>query len=167
MKILAVAATIAVTAAAYAANIVQPGAFSMTLPSGFGDMTKQVNTIKSPEGDIPTTTWVSKAPTNEAVIVTISQLPAKILDPQKLIDSTTASLIKSLGAELETSTPRPGDAASARILFHNKAAWCRARFTVNGDRLYQLLYVGRSPEQRAAPAVEQLFDSFKIAATSP
>ncbi|HYR28320.1 MAG TPA: hypothetical protein VEU30_07620, partial [Thermoanaerobaculia bacterium] len=37
--------------------------FAMTLPSGYGDFTRQVQTVPSPEGDIQTTTWISKAPT--------------------------------------------------------------------------------------------------------
>ncbi|HYI12278.1 MAG TPA: hypothetical protein VEK57_24710 [Thermoanaerobaculia bacterium] len=50
------------------------------------------------------------------------------------------------------------------MLFRSDAAYFRARFTVIDDRLFQLLYVGRSEEQRAAPAVSGMFDSFNVAA---
>ena len=136
--------------------------FTVSLPSGFAPFTKQVQTAKAPEGEIETTNWISKAPTGEAVVVTSSRLPGKILDPQKLIASTRESLLKSLNATLESEEPRPGDLPSTRMLFRSDAAVFRARFTVVDDRLYQLLYIGRSEEQRAAPAVSGMFDSFDV-----
>ncbi|HEX6096221.1 MAG TPA: hypothetical protein VF432_07860 [Thermoanaerobaculia bacterium] len=136
--------------------------FVMTLPSGYGEFTRQVQTVPSPEGDIETTTWISKALSTEAVVVTMSTMPAKILDPQKLITSTRASLLESLGATLESEQPRAGDVPSTRVLFRTDAAFFRARFTVVADRMYQLLYVGRSAEQRAAAPVAQMFESFRI-----
>jgi hypothetical protein len=138
--------------------------FTVSLPSGYAAFTKQVQTTKAPEGEIETTTWISKAPTGEAVVVTSSRLPGKILDPQKLITSTRESLLKSLSATLESEEPRPGDLPSTRMLFRSDAAFFRARFTVVDDRLYQLLYVGRSEEQRAAPAVSGMFESFNVTA---
>ncbi len=48
-------------------------------------------------------------------------------------------------------------------MFHSGTnAFLRARLAVKDDSLYQLLYVGRSADQRAVPAVEELFASFKI-----
>lgn len=137
---------------------------TVSLPPGYAEFTRQVQTTKAPEGEIETTNWISKAPTGEAVIVTSSKLPGKILDPQKMITSTRASLLKSLNATLESEESRPGELPSARLLFRSDAAWFRARFTVNDDRLYQLLYVGRSEEQRSAPAVAAIFDSFRVTA---
>lgn len=144
-----------------------PGAkdgFTVSLPAGYSEFTKQVQTAKAPEGNIETTTWISKAPTGEAAVVTSSKLPGKILDPQKLITSTRASLLASLNARLESEEPRPGDLPSTRMLFRSDAAYFRARFTVVDDRLYQLLYIGRSEEQRAATTVNRMFDSFNVAA---
>ena len=138
------------------------GPFDVTLPNGYGAFAQQVQKTPSPTGEIVTTNWISKAPTGEAVVVTVSKMPAKILDPQKLIESTRASLLKSLGATLEAVEPRPGELTSARLLFHTSGAFFRARVTVEGDRLYQLLYVGRSAEQRSAPVVSALFVSFRI-----
>lgn len=165
-----IAAVLAVVAgaAAHAADVpaapAAPDGFTVSLPTGYAGFTKQVQTAKSPEGEIETTNWISKAPTGEAVIVTSSRMPGKILDPQKLIASTRASLLGSLKATLESEEPRPGDVPSTRMLFRSDAAYFRARFTVVDDRLYQLLYVGRSEEQRAAPTVSALFDSFSVTA---
>ena len=147
---------------AYAADAPSENAFVIALPAGYAPFAEQVQTAKSPEGDITTTTWVSKAPTGEAVVVTRSRMPGRILDPQKLITSTRASLLTSLGATLESEEPRPGELPSMRLTFRSDAAVFRARFTVVDDRLYQLLYVGRSQEQREAAEVGRLFESFAI-----
>ncbi|HEX2120211.1 MAG TPA: hypothetical protein VHL59_01085 [Thermoanaerobaculia bacterium] len=139
--------------------------FTVSLPAGYAAFTKQVQTAKAPEGEIETTNWISRAPTGEAVVVTSSRMPGKILDPQKLIASTRASLLQSLKATLESEEPRAGDVPSTRMLFRSDAAYFRARLTVVDDRLYQLLYVGRSADQRAAPTVGEMFDSFRLTGT--
>ena len=159
--LLTIAGTVAHADNAPVAN----DAFTVSLPAGYAGFTKQVQTTKAPEGEIETTTWISKAPTGEAVVVTSSRMPGKILDPQEMIASTRASLLKSLNATLESEEPRPGDLPSARMLFRSDAALFRARLTVVDDRLIQLLYVGRSEEQRAASPVSAMFESFNVAAT--
>lgn len=168
IAIRAVAVTVLAGFAAIAANAQTTPAstdgFTVSLPSGYAEFTKQTQTTKAPEGEIETTNWISKSPTGEAVIVTSSRLPGKILDPQKLITSTRASLLNSLKATLESEEPRPGELPSTRLLFRSEGAWFRARFTVDDDRLYQLLYVGRSEEQRSAAAVAAIFDSFRVTA---
>lgn len=142
--------------------------FTMTLPPGYTEFTKQVQTTKAPEGEIETTNWISKAPTGEAVVVTSSRMPGKILDPEKMIASTRTSLLASLNATLESEEPRQGDVPSTRMLFRSDAAYFRGRLTVVDDRLYQLLYVGRSEDQRAASAVGEMFNSFRLTvATGP
>lgn len=155
-KTLTLLAVTLVTALAAQAQEVKNETFSITLPEGYGAFAKQAQTVKSPEGEIQTTTWVSKAPTNEAVVVTLSQMPKKILSPDKLISSTRESLLKSLGATAESE--------QAQDIFQSSAAWFRTRYVVEGDRFYQVLYVGRSAEQRSAPAVAALFDSFAVIA---
>jgi hypothetical protein len=163
MAVMAMA-VLMMAAAAHADDAAVPNdVFDMTVPAGYAGFTKQVQTAKSPEGEIETTNWISRSPTGEAVIVSMSRMPAKILDPQKLIASTRESLLQSLGATLEREEPRAGEPASSRLFFRSNGAWFRARFTVLEDRVYQLLYVGRSDEQRNAPAVGQMFDSFRIA----
>jgi hypothetical protein len=140
--------------------------FSITLPAGFAQFASQEQTSKAADGgDIKTTNWVSKAPTGEAVVVTVSRMPGKILDPEKLMASTRDSLIKSLNATLEAEEKVEGEMPATRLTFKsNSAAFLSSRLVVSEDRLYQVLYVGRSEEQRSAPATAQLFESFKVVA---
>jgi hypothetical protein len=144
--------------------------FAVTLPAGFGEFVPQSQTTHSGDGDIRTTNWISKAPTGEAVIVTVSQTPGPVRDPKKMITGASASLLKSVNGTVESEEPLSENPVSARLLFRSPAAFFRARLIVAGDHYYQLLYVGRSEAQRSAPAVAQLFDSFAItapAATPP
>jgi len=133
-------------------------AFSVTLPPGFAAPAKTETT----QSGIVTDTWVSKAPTNEAIVISISKMPARIADPAKLMDSTRDSLLKSVKGTLENEQTLAGDKPGRVIQFRSGTAFLRSRLVVDGDKLYQLLYVGRSEEQRAA--VGQMFDSFRIIA---
>jgi len=149
---------------------VQNADFSITLPAGFTAFAQQSQSAKQGEGTIQTTTYVSKAPTNEAIVVSVSKMPAKITDADKAFAGTRDSVIKSLNATLETEEKVAGDPPSDRLLFKTTTAnpvFCQSRLVAKDDRLYQLLYVGRSEEQRKAPAVTQLFDSFHIADAPP
>lgn len=147
---------------------VQTDFFTIALPAGFSEFATEAQTASGADGrKIETTNWVSKAPTGEAVIVTVSKMPGKILDPEKLMASTRDSLLKTVKATLESEEKHEGDLPAARLLFHSDAAFFRSRFVVSEDRFYQLLYVGRSADQRSAPAVGQLFDSFQINNVSP
>jgi hypothetical protein len=156
---LAIVAALALPGAINAAD--EP--FAINLPAEYAAFSKQVQTLKSAHGNIEATNWVSKAPTGEAIVVTVSKMPGKILNPQKLIDSTRDSLLKSLSATLESQENLP----SARLLFQGNGAFFRSRFVVGDDRLYQLLYVGRSAEQRSAEAVARIFESFSLSGPRP
>lgn len=144
------------------AQHVEDGAFSITLPEGYSKFTKQVQKA----GEITATNWISKAPTGEAVVVTMSQMTGKILEPETMMESTRDSLLKSLSATLEKEQ---ADAVETEALyfFRSPQAVFESRLVVDEDRLFQLLYVGRSDEQRNAPAVAQLFQSFEVAKTAP
>ncbi len=149
---------------------VQNTDFSITLPAGFAAFTQQSQSQKQGEGTIQITTYVSKAPTNEAVVVSVSKMPAKITDADKAFAGTRDSVLKSLKATLETEEKVAGDPPADRLLFKTTSAspvFCQSRLVAKDDRLYQLLYVGRSEEQRKAPAIAQLFDSFHIADAPP
>lgn len=156
-----------VIAAAAAALMLAPAAaanetFDIALPQGFGEFSKQTQTVKAGEGTIEATNYIAKAPSGEAVVVTVSKMPGKILDPDKLISSTRDSLLKSLNATLESEEKLAGELPAVRLLFRSQGALMRSRLMVDEDRLIQVLYVGRSDEQRAAPAVAQLFESFSV-----
>lgn len=147
-----------------AAPAAQADPFTITLPAGFSAFAKQAQTVKTPDGkDETITNWVSKAPTGEAVVVTVSKMPGKILDPQATMTTTRDSVIKSLKAEVESDDKLTGDLPAEQVVFHSgTAAYLKARLAVKDDSLYQVLYVGRSTDQRNAPTVDQLFNSFKI-----
>jgi hypothetical protein len=165
--------TVVATAAAVMAMTFAVGAmaqetsadpFTIALPAGFSAFAKQSQTVKTKDGkDETITNWVSKAPTGEAVVVTVSKMPGKILDPENMMSKTRDSVVKSLNATVESDDKLAGDVPSEQVLFYSGTnAFLRARLAVKDASLYQLLYVGRSADQRAAPAVEELFGSFKI-----
>lgn len=148
---------------AMAQTAVDKEAFDITLPAGFAEFTKQVQKAESPDGTVETTNWISRSQTGEAVVVTMSKMPGKILDPAKMMDATRDSLLKSLKATLESEQPVAGDKPSTSIQFRSEAAVLQSQLLVDDDRLFQVLYVGRTPEQRSAEGVAHLFASFKPA----
>jgi hypothetical protein len=150
----------AVTASA---GPVKTDAFSITLPEGFGEFATQAQKTDSPEGKIDTTNWISKAPTGEAVVITVSTMPAPITDATKAMDGMRESLLKSLNATLE-SEEKIEDGKAANLLFKSAGAFLRSKLVVDGNRMMQVLYVGRSEEQRSATAVGELFQSFQAEA---
>lgn len=167
MVALVVVALGAGTAMADGETPVSNESFSVTLPVGFGQFTSQTQKSKAPDGgEIETTNYVSKSPTGEAVVVTVSRMPAKVLDPQKLMNSTRDTLISSLKATLESEQKVEGELPSVELLFHGQSAnppYLRSRLAVQDDRFFQILYVGRNEAQRALPSVARLFESFQVA----
>ncbi len=152
-------------ASAADAVAVSNDAFSITLPPGFAAFTSQSQKTTSADGTIETTNWVSKAPTGEAVVVTVSKMPGKILDAEKMTGSTRDSLLKALKATVESEQKVTGAVPGTQVLFKSEGAtpaFLSARLLVQDNRLYQILYVGRSADQRNAPAIAQVFDSFTI-----
>jgi hypothetical protein len=152
-----IAAALLVASACVAADI-DGDTFHLTLPAEYS---APVKTVTNKDG-IQTTVWVAKAPTGEAVVASVSKLTGKVGDPAKLLDSTRDSLIKSVNGTLESEQNVPGDFPSRIIIFRSGNAFLRSRLALVGDQLYDVLYVGRTEEQRNLPAVAQIFDSFKI-----
>jgi hypothetical protein len=150
-------------AAAATAGPVKTDAFSITLPEGFGEFASQGQKTDSPEGKIETTNWISKAPTGEAVVVTVSMMPAPITDASKAMNGMRDSLLKSLNATLE-SEEKIDEGKAANLLFKSAGAFLRSKLLVDGSRMIQVLYVGRSEEQRNAAPIGELFQSFSAAA---
>ena len=158
-KLHLVLGAILVAAAAQAAE-----PFNITLPTGFGTFASQTQTASSPDGKkTEVTTWVSKSPTGEAVVVSISKMPGKIADPDKLFASTRDALLKSTNSTLDAEEKLTGANPGERLSFHSASgAFLRSRLMVDNDRFYQILYVGRSAEQRDNPAVGTMFDTFAV-----
>ena len=156
---------VAAAAAMFLSGAVQAQAaepFSITLPTGFGAFATQSQSVDAPDGKIETTNWITKSPSGEAVVITVSKMPAKILSPEKLIASTRDSLIKSLGATLEGEEAVTGALNGSQIKFKSNGAWLSSRVLIDEQTIYQVLYVGRSEEQRALPVVADMFNSFQV-----
>lgn len=132
--------------------------FSVTLPDAYAAPVMSTAT----QNGIATSTWIAKAPTGEAVVISVSTMPGKIEDPAKLIDSTRDSLLKSVKGTLDSEQNLTGALPGRDLLFKSGTAFLRSRLIVNGDKLYQLLYVGRTQAERDAPAVGQMFDTFTV-----
>ena len=166
---------VAAAAAMFLSGAVQAQAaepFSINLPTGFGAFATQSQSVDAPDGKIETTNWITKSPSGEAIVITVSKMPGKILSPEKLISSTRDSLIKSLGATLEGEEAVSGTLTGSQMKFKATGAWLSSRVLVDEQNLYQVLYVGRSAEQRELPVVAEMFNSFEvkapvIAATTP
>ena len=132
----------AISLIAGAAHAAEP--FSINLSTGFGTFTMQTQT-------------------GEAVVVTMSKMPGKILDPAKLFASTRDALLKSVKGTLDNEQ-KLGPASEVLSFHSGSGAFLRSRLIASGDRLYQVLYVGHSAEQRENPAIAAMFDSFSIGA---
>jgi hypothetical protein len=132
--------------------------FTLVLPDAYAAPVMSTAT----QNGITTQTWIAKAPTGEAVVVSVSTMPGKIEDAAKTMDSTRDSLLKSVKGTLDSEQAVAGPLPERDLLFRSGTAFLRSRLIVNGNRLYQLLYVGRSQAERDAPTVAPMFDSFKV-----
>lgn len=159
--VVAIAASLACGAMA---SEVRTNAFTIELPGDFAAFQKKADTQSSDDGKIDTTTWVSKSPsTAAAVIVAVSTMPGKIANTQKLFDKTRDALVSSLHATLESDESLQQSVPSRSLLLHTETAFIRARLMATNKRLYQILYVARSREQRTDPNVETVFGSLHLA----
>ena len=149
-------------AGAAIAGPVSTDSFTVNLPDAYAAPVMSTAT----QNGIATSTWIAKAPTGEAVVISVSTMPGKIEDPAKLIDSTRDSLLKSVKGTLDSEQPLTGPLPGRDLLFKSGTAFLHSRLIVSGNRLYQLLYVGRTQAERDAPAVAQMFDSFKVVTTT-
>src|SRR5688500_3628219 len=140
-------------------------AFAIVLPSTFTRASRKTSTATVEAGPIQTTNWIYRATTGELVIVAVSQLPAPVLDPAKMLTNARDALVKSLAGRLESEEVLAGDLPARRVLFRSDSpspSFLRSRLILNHDRFYQLLYAGPSPEQRSGDEVSQVFESFRI-----
>ncbi len=178
MKKITVFAAAAIVAAGLAqiANAADAQPFQLTLPTGFGTFASKAQTAKDQNGkDIQITNWISKSPTSEAIVVTVTKMWAKIANPNLQMASMRDAVIKSVpNATLDSQQKLDGSTPAMTFDFHSgTAVFLRAKLMVKGDSMYQLLYVGRTPDERANPSVESMFQSFVInapqasAATAP
>jgi hypothetical protein len=156
----AAAATFAFSASAAE---VHTQAFTIDLPHDFPAFEKKNDVQKAGDGNIETTTWISRSPsTAEAVVIAVSTMPGKILDPQKLFDKTRDALLASLKGTLENDESSSQAVPARRLLMRTPNAFIRARLMTTGARLYQILYVARASEHRSSPEVSNMFASLHL-----
>ena len=141
-------------------------AFNITLPAGFTAFTNQTKSADSPDGKIDTTTWVAKSQAGQAVIVAMTKMPGKILDPDKMNQSTRDALVKSLNGSVESEQKLAGDTSGENLMFKSNSApvFARAELIITGDRQYQVIFIGHADADRTAAPVTAMFDSFKATA---
>jgi hypothetical protein len=159
-KLIGALAAILLATAAFAAE-----PFTVTLPTGFGAWTSQTQSAATPDGKkTEVTTWVSKSPTGEAIVVSMSKMPGKVADPAKLFASTRDALLKSVNGTLDSEEKLNTTPPSEKFTFHSGAnVFLRSRLIAADDKLFQVLYVGHSTDQRDNPSVTAMLDSFAIA----
>lgn len=148
------------------AGTVEKGSFSIAIPDGFSEFARQEQTVKSASGDIKQVTYVSKGTEGDAVIVTYGAMPGPIQDPAAAMAGGRDSLLKSLGATVGSQKDvqidgHPGmtveySATSPRPIF------ARTDLVVAGARLYQVIYLGATPEAVVSPEVQAMFGSFTL-----
>ena len=163
MKQLGVALMMVLTAAA--ASGAETAVFSVTLPGGFPEFQQtRSQSAEVPQGKIETTNWVSRSPKGEAVVVTVSRMPGKLGTPASLLSGTRDSLMKAFNASLEKELNLPGSYPATSLTFkaNSSPLFYRAKLMVVGNTIYQILYAGRSAEQRSAAPVGRVFDTFLI-----
>ncbi len=158
--------TLAVAAIGFAQTPVDQESFSITLPAGFGEFARQTQTVKSENGDIQQVTYVSKGLQGNAVIVTHGTMGGKILEPAKMMESGRDSLIKSLGAKIESEKQLEIDGKPALSISFTaekpRPIFARTDLVVAGPRMYQVIFLGSSAEALSAESTQVLFRSFDV-----
>jgi hypothetical protein len=166
-RLFAVTLLVLVPASLFAGPI-DKSSFSIDLPEYFGDFAKQEQKIQAPHGTIVQTTYVAKAPSGEAVIVTYGAMSGRILNPDKMIDSARDSLLKSIKASVDREKKFDANGQPARSVFYSASAprplFGRTDFVIDGKRMFQLIYVGSAKEGLDAQATSDMFRSFRVKA---
>lgn len=156
----------AVATVGFAQTPVDQESFTITLPAGFGEFARQTQTVKSENGNIQQVTYVSKGLQGNAVIVTHGTMTGKILEPAKMMESGRDSLIKSLGAKLESENKFEIDGKPALSVSFTaekpRPIFARTDLVVAGPRMYQVIFLGSSAEALAAESTKAMFQSFDI-----
>jgi len=162
-----IALTAAAAAIAAEPTPVQNDAFSLTLPTGFGQFAKTTQSVPSKNGKkTDVTTWISDSPTGEKIIVVQSVLPGKVDDASKLFSSARDGMVN--GQHLTLDNDQKVNDTTEMLNFHGGTKFLRSRFVlVGGDHFYQVFYLGNSADQRDNPTVSAMFDSFTPANAQP
>lgn len=145
--------------------------FSIDLPSWCGKAQKQEQKVDSPSGPIDVVTYVAKGDNGAACIVTYSELSGPITDAETTIDSNRDSLLKQLNVNIDREKSIEVSGFEGRSISFSTAQprpiFGRTDLVVAGDRLYQVIYIGYTAEDRQAVESSNLFGSLTIKAPAP
>jgi hypothetical protein len=137
--------------------------FIVALPDGFSAFETQTQTIQSQSGPIENVTRVSKSEAGDAIIVSYSEFTGPILNPNQMMEQGFQSLLKSVGATAETQSRRELDARPGLdALFGSDKLFGRTQLGVDGDRMYQIIYLSPDASRRSAAAADAFFSSFRF-----
>lgn len=168
---LFVAAAVALTFTAAGARAemgetVTTDGFSLQLPAGFSAFAKQEQKVETPSGPVNQVTYVSKLPTGQACIITYGEMSGPILDPKAMMTSGRDSLLKSLGATMESEKEFEAEGNKGMSFVYSASTprpiFARTDMLVQGARMYQVIYLGFTAEERNSEDVAALFSSFKL-----
>ena len=140
--------------------------FSIELPSWCGEAAKQNQKVDAPSGPINVVTYVARGEDGAACIVTYSELSGPITDAVATLDNSRDSLLGQLNVDLERENQIDVSGFEGRsFLFtttNPRPVYGRADMVVADDRLYQVIYIGYTPEARDAVEGSRLFESLTI-----
>jgi hypothetical protein len=171
MKIVRAALAAVLLAGTAAAATVNLDGFTVDLPAGFSEFTKQEKAIPTESGSIQNITHVSKSEGGDAIIISYSILGGKILDPEKMMAEGRDSLLKSVSGTADSEAPTQLDNhPGLHVSFSAKTPrelYGRTQFGVVDERMYQLIYLTGTADRRTSPEAEQFFNSFNLAEPAP
>lgn len=140
--------------------------FSIELPSWCGDAQRQEQQVESPSGPITVVTYVARGEDGAACIITYSELSGPITDAEGTMKSGRDSLLQQLNVTLEHEKAIEINGFEGRSIHfattEPRPVYGRTDFVVADDRLYQVIYIGYTPEARDEVESSELFSSFMI-----
>lgn len=140
--------------------------FSIELPSLCGAAQMQKQQVDAPSGPIDVVTYVARGEDGSACIVTYSELSGPITDAEGTIDSGRDSLLQQLNVQLERENQIDVNGFEGRSFLFTTAeprpVFGRADMVVAADRLYQVIYIGYTPDSRDVVESSTLFGSLTI-----
>jgi len=170
-KIAALVAGATLLSGAAVAETVRNDEFRLTFPNWCGGVQKQEQKVGTPSGDqLNVVTYKAAAENGAPCILSYSEFPGVITDPESTMDNGRDEFLRSLGipAKIENQKDvkvngQPGlsfrfSADQPRPIFG------RTDLVVSGNRLYHLIFVGFSAEQRTEAESSEFFRSFFVEA---
>ncbi|HVR44553.1 MAG TPA: hypothetical protein VMS56_14030 [Thermoanaerobaculia bacterium] len=145
--------------AGFAATPFEEESFSIVLPDGFGEF------AKNEQKEAKVTTFVSKGQNGDVVIVSYA-LMAPTEDLDEFLASERDSLLKSLNARLDSQREIEVDGKQALSIRYSlqgaREMFGRTDLVIANPRMYQVIYLGGTPDGPNDAKTEQMFSSFNV-----